>query len=369
MRTFVLFSCLALPLTARAGTPDPAAAHDFTPQAAALHRVIACGGAAEVPARFDAAQVKQHCDVMQKTLAAFRAGWLAKATPFLATLRPAELPPRVVYPFAGGDLISALVTFPDATEYTGMSIETAGDPRAIDTVTPKQLAATMTVTEKNIAHQFMVAHNLTNAMAAASADILPAQVIFSLVALEVYDVDPSRLLYFRIAPSGQLEYVDDADLAGGAKDLFDNMEIRFTWNGKERVFRHIGANLDNQHLAENVGLMKHLEAKGQVAAMTKAASYLLWGTRFTTIRDYLVKNMAWMISDSTGITPSVAQSGGFVLETYGRYEGAFLDNASKTAGAEMLAYWQKQPKRDVPMAYGYPDNNHHAHLMVAKKTP
>ena len=35
--------------------------------------------------------------------------------------------------------------------------------------------------------------------------------------------------------------------------------------------------------------------------MTKAASYLLWWKEFSLIRNYLLKNMVWMISDSTGI--------------------------------------------------------------------
>ena len=50
-------------------------------------------------------------------------------------------PKTVVYPFGGGDLLSALVAFPDATEITTISLELAGDPRRLKTLTPKQRRA------------------------------------------------------------------------------------------------------------------------------------------------------------------------------------------------------------------------------------
>ncbi len=37
-----------------------------------------------------------------------------------------ELPEAVVYPFGGGDLLSALAAYPDAAEYTTLSLELAG---------------------------------------------------------------------------------------------------------------------------------------------------------------------------------------------------------------------------------------------------
>ena len=44
-----------------------------------------------------------------------------------------------------------------------------------------------------------------------------------------------------------------------------------------------------------------------VAAMTKAASYLLTFGVFQKMRDYVIKNVEWMVSDSTGLPPKVGQ--------------------------------------------------------------
>ena len=52
-------------------------------------------------------------------------------------MRPAGLPSSVVYPFGGGDLVGALVTFPDAKEITTISLEHAGDPTRLAKLTKK----------------------------------------------------------------------------------------------------------------------------------------------------------------------------------------------------------------------------------------
>ena len=356
-------------------------AADFTPQAKALFRAVVCGGDTPVAERFDAAQVQAHCDKMNALVDKFRSSWLSKATPFLAGLRPTGLPERVVYPFGGGDLVAAIATFPDAVEYTLLSIEAAGDPRAIDDVTTKELARTQAITEHNVHNLFMVAHNRTDVMASAEHDRLPSQLIFALVALRAHNLEPVQLRYFRVNPDGSLVYVTAANIAAAAgpseadhPDLFENMEIIFRRVGAPdgaplKTYRHLSVNLDNQHLTASPGVLKHLEAKGKIAAMTKAASYLMWGSRFAMIRDYLLDHMVWMISDSTGIGPNDAKAKGFVQETYGRFDGPFLDNAVQRVGEQAKALWRSQPPRDIPIPYGYPDNRRHWHLMITKPGP
>jgi len=133
----------------------------------------------------------------------------------------------------------------------------------------------------------------------------------------------------------------------------------------------------HRHFAWNLGdngfkggpLEKHLQAKGKIVAMTKAASYLIWSSSFRAIRDYLLSNMVWMASDSTGIEPKAAKKAGFVQTTYGTYKGAFLEEAIPSVNDQMLEMWEKQPKRKLPFRYGYPDNEKHVHLMITAPAP
>ena len=62
--------------------------------------------------------------------------WLTRGPALLSQVVPRDLPPTVVYPFGGGDLLTALVMFPKATEITTLSLEPAGDPRTVDALAP-----------------------------------------------------------------------------------------------------------------------------------------------------------------------------------------------------------------------------------------
>jgi hypothetical protein len=101
--------------------------------------------------------------------------------------------------------------------------------------------------------------------------------------------------------------------------------------------------------------------------MTKAASYLLWDSGFSAIRDYLATNMVWMASDATGLPPRTAKKAGFTQTTYGTFTAPFLEDANKDVGDAMVKMWAAQPHRKLTFRYGYPDLDKHIHLMITAK--
>jgi hypothetical protein len=129
-----------------ADTPKPQG-QDFIGDAKLLFRIAACGGdkSGERPTRSTAEGgakvddkvddnvqkiVERHCKTVNDKLDKFRALYFVKGAPFFAKIEPANLPKTVVYPFGGGDLLSALVAFPDATEITTISLELTARARA-----------------------------------------------------------------------------------------------------------------------------------------------------------------------------------------------------------------------------------------------
>jgi hypothetical protein len=74
-----------------------------------------------------------------------------------------------------------------------------------------------------------------------------------------------------------------------------------------------------------------------------------------------------MLSDSTGIPPSLARAAGFEQECYGLFHGPMLAQYSHTK-SEFLALWQASPKRMLPFYFGYPDIDGHGHMMVTRRT-
>jgi hypothetical protein len=352
---------------------------DFIAEARTLFGVAACGPGDGMPARFDAATVRAHCDELARAYADYRRAWVDLARPFIASLRPADLPRAVVYPFGGGDLTSALATFPDATEITTISLEPAGDVRPIDSALPAdRLAHELWEHRSRLERLFEKAHSRTDNLDRESRTELPGELVFALAALVIHEREPVGLRYFRLRPDGSIAYVgqDDIDAAKTLADrrtLFANAELRFRRGagGPVQVLRHISANLDDAHLRSDAGLLVHLSGRGdrgKVSAMTKAASHLLWSDQFSIVRGWLLGHTDWMISDSTGIPPRFATPAGFVQDAYGTFDGPSPFGLVDSQDAwDVKKLFDAAPKRDLPFRYGYPDRNGHAHLIVTRR--
>src|SRR5215210_4739476 len=140
MRTGLLVASLLVATTAHAED----AAVDFIADAKVYYRVVACKGSEAPPATLDAPTIEKHCAEMAKRYERFTEKYVTPAQAFFAPLRPATTPTTIVYPFGGGDLASALVTYPDATDITTISLEHAGDPTRVAKLEKKsQLAASL----------------------------------------------------------------------------------------------------------------------------------------------------------------------------------------------------------------------------------
>lgn len=357
---------------------------DLAMQARMLHRVGACAGDTPVPAHLTAALVDKYCARMQDGIRKYRERWLDRAMPFLADVVPDGLPTVVVYPFGGGDLMTALATYPDLTEITTLSLEPAGDVRAIERIDAKRLAPILSKNADLIRRLFAVSHSKTTNLSITTKAELPGELVFTLVALEVHGFEPVSLRYFKIEPDGALNYLEAdalaaidarvAKLPDGRRKAaqlasFGNVEIRFRKvsdaTAPLRTFRHISGDLSDGALKKDRRVLAHLESKGRVVAMTKAASFLLWWDTFSLMRKYLLGHMEWMISDATGIPNHHAKKAGFEQITWGRFEGPFLAGAGD--GAPMRRVWQTNPLTPLPFRYGYPDSKGHSHMMVTRR--
>ena len=377
---------LAFPLLlilAAAEPPAKDATLDFTSEAKLLFRVVACAGDAPLPKHIDEAVVAEHCKDLQKKTEKYKQTWIDVASPFLQKLKTPGLPTTVVYPFGGGDLISALTTWPEATEITTMSLEHAGDPRRINQIDGKQLKTSLELIRKTANGLLTANDSKTENLMKGQRGELPGQLSFFLIALAVHGYEPVAVRYVRVGPDGALHGITQADVDELSKkdaqllkkgwtspdfsEAFSNVELKFQKKGDPKaakVHRHFAANLDDAHFGAEPGMRKHLEQKGRVVAMTKAASYLLWRPNFSAIRSYLLENMDFMFSDSTGIPPSYASAKGFTQTAFGRFDESFL-GGSAVHNADFRKLWAKA--EPLTFRYGYLDKKLQKHLLVTQK--
>ena len=148
---------------------------DFITEARLLSQLVACAGDAVLPAGWPAPLLKNHCVRLREQTAKYRARWIERTRPFLSRVVPADLPKSVVYPFGGGDLVTALATFPNADEFTTISLETAGDVRGVPTLNAKQLEASLNSTLEHLRSLFAVSHSKTTNLKAGSHPRCPAK--------------------------------------------------------------------------------------------------------------------------------------------------------------------------------------------------
>ncbi|MBA3541753.1 MAG: hypothetical protein H0T79_19220 [Deltaproteobacteria bacterium] len=405
-------------------TPDAAvpseevpAGHDFTPVAKQLIAIASCGGG-DIPDGFPVERIERHCAAIKKTQADYAKRWVEPARAFFVDLVPKDIPKKVVYPFAGGDLSTALTIYPDADEITTLSLEPAGDPRTLEVLrkTPGALKQSVTkfavdptgrpwkpeptdpattseppgidpimktptiikgkvgldralATIEYELHFLYVVNfsNTMNMIDAMRGGQLPTQLVFGLSALQVHGYEIVSLRYFKLDTAGAIVYLTDDDVAKapdpvkGAADfrnrIFANAEVRFRKpGGRTQIYRHLQVDLDDAHLAKDPRALRHLEAKGKIAGLTKAASYLLSWDSFKTIRTYLVDHVVWMVSDATGVPPKFGTPAGFTYETWGAFHSAHIG-----AGNQIAKDWRdefsKHETRSLPFRFGYYDGS------------
>jgi hypothetical protein len=373
--------------------PAPPAGQDFAAEAQAFYRAVACRGAtaaaaagtpeAELPAGLDAQVIEKHCAEMAKRYQRYAEKYVQPATAFFAEQRPAGLPSVVVYPFGGGDLGSALLTYPDATEITTISLEHAGDPTRLAALPPRALRAAL-ADYRAAVHGLLTNNDSTSEnMRKLERGGIPGQLSFHLTGAAALGYQPVALRFFKLDEAGAIHYFTAAEVDALApvtakrkksswvdtdfSAAFTNMELTLRKVADPAappvVHRHFAANLANNGFRGSA-LEKHLLAKGPVAAMTKAASYLLWSESFAGIRDYLIGNLVWMASDATGLPTRNARRAGLVQTTYGRFAGAFLPDAPAGVNETMVKLWADQPRRKLAFRYGYPDSERNVHLMI-----
>jgi hypothetical protein len=366
----------AEPAYVAASAAQPAATSagtDFLVDARILMQLAACMGDAQLPAEWPTSFLQGHCNALRDLVDKYRTRWIERTRSTLAKVVPADLPKRVVYPFGGGDLFTALHAFPAAEEYTTISLESAGDIRGLLGLNRKQLLTSLEATREHLRCLFAVSHSKTTNLRDGSRAALTGEITFALIAFSVFDYEPVSLRYFRLDPQGKIVYLHADELVkkDGAPNPFANVEIAFRSRKDSRapvrVYRHFAANLDDKHFAANHPLALHLAGKGRVSVLVKAASYLLWFDTFSHIRSYLLDHADWMLSDSTGVQPSVARAAGFEQECWGLFHGPFLAQYSGTKH-EFMSLWQASPRRELPFYFGYPDVDGHGHMMVTRRT-
>jgi hypothetical protein len=211
----------------QAPSPDlrpapPEKGQDFIAEAKLLYRVAGCADG-ELPPEFAKDPkfkqvIDKHCKTIAPHVAKFRDAYFVKGKDWMAKHIPSTIPSTVVYPFGGGDLLSAIAVFPAASEITTVSLELAGDPRTINGLTPAKLGTELAKFRTEIEWLIKFGSNTSVNLSAQQRSALPGQLTSFLLGLAICGYEPVGVKYFRIDEHGALHYYDQAEIDADTKN-------------------------------------------------------------------------------------------------------------------------------------------------------
>lgn len=277
-------------------------------------RDIACGSGA--PASTDPI-VAAHCERIAAAVATWRSQWLAPARTFFATLRPATLPPTVLYPFGAGDLLTALAVFPQAEQYVTISLEPAA-------ITQRPMSAARR-------HEWLARWRVR-------AEALLRDSYSTTRGLEASGIVELALL--GIAANGCA--------VRGAPIAQDNgLSLAFDCDGHARRWRHVTADL----AGSRESLAAKIRGLGDISVLLKATGFLMWQPRFAALRDVLLERGRWIVGDGSSIHPDDARARGRTATVLGELTPPFpTGDPAREASLRAAA---RGPGPPMPFGYGH----------------
>jgi hypothetical protein len=99
-----------------------------------------------------------------------------------------------------------------------------------------------------------------------------------------------------------------------------------------------------------VSLVYSYQGKGR--AFAKAASYLMHGGNFTTVRDFLLTHTSTIVQDDSGIPLKAFPTDRWIVLGYGTYNRP-IDLFKDKYQPDLAALFQQSQRDPLPFSFGY----------------
>ncbi len=298
---------------------------------------------------FDAAWGK-----LQKRQLSPIAAWSAE---FLGDLVRDRAP--VFYPFSGPDFLYAHAFFPNADTYVLCGIEPVGSLPDVSRLTGEALAPALEGLRQSLDDVLNFSFFITKKM---RVDFAQTQLTGTL-----------PVLYVFLARSGcrvdevQLVGLDNAGRLMEGKSTTPGVRIRFTRSGAStpQTLYYFSSDLSDG-AASRGGFLKWCSTLGEGRAFLKAASYLMHGGNFDTIRSFLLSRCKSIVQDEAGLPIKAYDPNRWTLRLFGAYPGPIEIFKEHTQPQLMDLYRVSNAPR-LTFSFGYRWQPSESTLIVASK--
>lgn len=215
-----------------------------------------------------------------------------------------QVPSVIFYPFGGPDMAIPLALFPNSKEFILFGMEPPGVPPDMSMLQPDLMPEAYGVIRSALSWYLTYTYFQTY------------QMDRWLRRPHLGGAGPVILVF--LARSGarivDMRTVDPAEGSGAS-----GIRIEFEYRGANRSVTYFQADASNDGLARRPAFLSYVRSRGERAAFLKAAACLPHYDKFSTIRSFLARESALVLTDDAGMPYADLVRERMSIKHYGRY--------------------------------------------------
>ena len=266
--------------------------------------------------------------------------------------------PSVFYPFSGPDFLYVYSLFPKAKEYVLVGLEPVGNVPDFTKFNNNQINYKLRQSRSSLSEILQFSFFRTNDMK---------------VDLQKQGVLP--VLYIFMARTGNrilnLQYVGldkDANIQQFQKGMVPGVKIAFVPEGESepRNLYYFSTDLSNSGLTRRPELTKFVTNLENPVTYLKAASYLMYNSSFSNIKDTILSNSSHVLQDDSGMPLKSFDKSQWDLTFYGAYTRPIGLFSNRYQSDLRKAYKGNKNIKALDFGIGYKFGVNQSNLMLAE---
>lgn len=276
-------------------------------------------------------------------IAAWRTRELAAATGACGTL---------MYPFAGPDILNALLFFPDCKRYVMFGLEQPGTLPSIEQLPPERLARLLDETRRALndlleRNYFITSHMMTETAALELRGVLPLMAVIlvrmqaHIVSVRELEIDDAGQLVPRQPPAKERRPINALEVVFARPDREPQTAVYFR------------AQAEDAAIGKRPGVLAFLEKDAPYPTFLKSASYLLHGGDFSIVRRLVLTHSRLVLEDDSGIPLRFFKAPEWAVTYYGKYDKPVKDFNYGFQEDMARIFADEKAVKPLPFSFGY----------------
>jgi hypothetical protein len=271
----------------------------------------------------------------------------------------AQMSRTCLYFFSGPDYLFADVFYPECSNYILVGLEPVESLPELQTLPPAVLFNTLQNIEVSLntllSFSFFKTKDMRQDLARTELKgVMPILFVFlARTGKTILDVD-----YLGLSSDGKLVG------SGGSRGV----KITFVdpASAAQKTLYYFSADLSNDGLRKNPGILRFAQAAAPTNSLLKAASYLLHENGFTTARNFLLQVSASILQDDSGLPLRAFPADRWTIRFFGSYSGP-INLFKKYDQPDLRQLYTVSAPKPLTFGIGYQWNRHSSTLMLATR--